>query len=104
MPFARSFLELIAAATLFSIGTGVTNPTLNSVGSLLTPKDRQGELFGILQATRSLGFFVGPVIGGLLFDADPAAPYFLAAGVALVAAVLLRVPPKAERQTAPAAA
>ena len=104
MPFARSFAELIAAATLFSVGTGVTNPTLNSVGSLLTSKDRQGELFGILQATRSLGFFVGPVIGGLLFDADPAAPYLLAAGVALVAAVLLRVPPKAERQTALATA
>ena len=104
MPFARNLFELFATGTLFAIGTGVTNPTLNSVGSLVTPKDRQGELFGVMQATRSLGFFVGPTIGGLLFDSVPSSPYLLAAAVALIAAVLLRIPPIADRKIAPAAA
>ena len=104
MPFAKSFAELLAAATLFSIGTGVTNPTLNSVGSLLTPRDRQGELFGVLQATRSVGFFIGPMIGGALFDLDHALPYLLASAVALLAALLLRIPQYAERPAAQATA
>ena len=104
MPFARNMFELYATGALFALGTGMTNPTLNSVGSLVTPEERQGEFFGVMQATRSVGFFIGPTLGGILFDADPGAPYFLASGVALVAAVLLRVPAKAEHQPAPAAA
>jgi MFS family permease len=96
MPLARSFFELLVAGTLFAIGTGLTNPTLNTVGSLLTPENRQGELFGVLQATRSVGFLVGPTLGGALFDWRPWAPYVLATAVAFGAAALLRVPPRAD--------
>ncbi len=96
-PLARNLPELFVASTLFAVGLGLTNPTLNAVGSLLAPADRQGELFGIMQATRSIGFFVGPTLGGLLFDVQPAAPYFMAAGVAFLAAAMLRVPEAANR-------
>lgn len=95
MPLARNLFELLLAGTLFSIGTGLANPTLNTVGSLLTPPNRQGELFGVLQATRSVGFFIGPILGGLMFDLAPASPYVLAAIVALLAAGLVRLSPTA---------
>jgi len=95
MPLGRNLFELMAAGTFFAIGTGLANPTLNTVGSLLTPADRQGELFGVLQATRSVGFFVGPVLGGILFDWAPVLPYILAASVALLAALVMRVPERA---------
>lgn len=91
-PLARSLPELLIGSTFFALGVGLTNPTLNSVGSLIAPPDRQGELFGVLQATRSIGFFVGPFIGGILFDIEPAAPYGIAALVALLAAAAIRVP------------
>jgi len=103
-PFARNLPELFVASTLFAIGLGLSNPTLNAVGSVLAPKDRQGELFGIMQATRSVGFFVGPMLGGLLFDWRPAAPYLMAAFVACLAAVLLRIPAAADRPAAATAA
>lgn len=92
MPVMWNLGGLLVAGTFFAVGTGLTNPTLNTVGSQLTPANRQGELFGVLQATRSAGFFVGPVLGGLLFDLIPAGPYVLAAAVALGAAFLLRLP------------
>lgn len=95
-PFAGNLFELFAASTVFAIGVGLTNPTLNAVGSLLAPADRQGELFGLMQATRSVGFFIGPILGGILFDWRPASPYLMAGGVALVAAALLRIPRSAE--------
>ncbi len=85
-------LALMLAATVYGVGLGVTNPTLNTVCSSATPNDRQGELFGLLQATRSAGFLIGPTLGGALFDLSPASPYYVAAGVALAAAILIGVP------------
>lgn len=96
-PFARNLPELFLASTVFAVGVGLTNPTLNAVGSLLAPADRQGELFGLMQATRSVGFFIGPVLGGALFDWMPAAPYLVAGIVALSAAFLMKVPETADR-------
>ena len=61
---------------------------LSTLCSNATPEDRQGEMFGLLQAARSVGFFAGPMVGGLLFDWQHAAPYLLAGGVAIVSAVL----------------
>ncbi|HEY3783320.1 MAG TPA: MFS transporter [Fimbriimonadaceae bacterium] len=91
MPFAPGLLALFGASTAYAIGLGFVNPTINGVGSELAPADRQGEMFGVLQGTRSVGFMVGPVLGGALFDLRPGLPYFLAGGIALLLAVALRI-------------
>jgi MFS family permease len=80
---------LFFASTLFGVGAAVANPTINSLCSRLVPDERQGELFGLLQGTRSLGFVLGPMVGGVLFDWQPASPYILAGAVCLVAAALV---------------
>lgn len=89
MPYAPAFAVLFGFSAIYSIGTGLANPTVNSACSALTPQDRQGELFGLLQGTRSIGFFVGPILGGILFDWHPEAPYILAGFVGLLAASLV---------------
>ncbi len=90
MPFMPNLFALFGASTLFAIGTACANPTLNTLCSEATPQPRQGEMFGLLQSTRSLGFLVGPLLGGVLFDWRPEVPYLLAGivsvGVAVVAA------------------
>lgn len=86
------FIALMLASTVYALGAGVANPTMMSAASLLAPKDRQGELFGLLQAARSAGFFLGPIIGGALFDLWNPAPYVLAALVALGAAAFVPAP------------
>lgn len=97
-PFVQAALfSLILISTLSALGIGLANPTLNTLCSNATPEDRQGEMFGLLQAARSLGFMAGPIIGGLLFDeVSPEAPYILAASVALVAALLVAAPEAAD--------
>jgi MFS family permease len=82
-------LLLFLASTLFAIGGGVANPTVNAACSELVPNPRQGELFGLLQSARSVGFLVGPLIGGMLFDWRPAFPYFVAGAVCFVAAMVV---------------
>jgi MFS family permease len=90
-PLAPSLLVLFAASTVYALGLGFVNPTINAAGSRMAPEDRQGELFGLLQGSRSLGFLVGPMIGGILFDWHPNLPYFLAAGVAVALALVVRI-------------
>lgn len=92
MPFAPGFGVLLLASTFYAFGIGVTNPTINSVCSKMTSNERQGELFGVLQAARSVGFVAGPILGGALFDVLPGLPYYVAAGVAGVAALMVVVP------------
>ena len=80
---------LFFASTLFAVGAGLANPTVNALCSKITPDDRQGELFGLLQGTRAVGFVLGPIVGGWMFDRHPAAPYFLAGAVCVLAAILV---------------
>lgn len=98
-PFSPGFGLILLFSSIFSAGGALANPTINTICSSLTPESRQGELFGLLQAARSIGFLLGPLLGGALFDLFPAAPYILAGGVAVFAALLV---PKA--RTVPTAA
>jgi MFS family permease len=88
-PFVPNLAGLFLASTLFAPGVGLASPMLNSLCSAATPSERQGEMFGLLQAVRSFGFLIGPILGGLLFDWKPPAPYVLAGGVALTVSLLV---------------
>lgn len=88
-PFVLNLTGLFLASTLFAPGFGLASPILNSLCSAAAPSERQGEMFGLLQAARSFGFLIGPILGGLLFDWKPPAPYVLAGGVALLVSLLV---------------
>ncbi len=89
MPTVVPFVLLMVASSLYALGSSLSNPTVNSLCSRMTPDNRQGELFGLLQGTRSIGFVVGPIVGGSLFDWQPAAPYLIAGMVCIGAALLV---------------
>jgi len=88
-PFAPVLGVLLFFSAIYSIGMSVAGPTVNAACSTLTPPERQGEIFGLLQGARSIGFLLGPMIGGALFDASHWAPYALAGGIGLAAAALV---------------
>lgn len=79
MPFAPGLGTLALLGALFGLGVGLATPTINGRASVLTPESRQGEVFGLLQSTRAFGFLLGPILGGILFDVKPEAPYLVAA-------------------------
>lgn len=88
-PFAPNLSLLFLVSAFFSAGAAFANPTVNTVCSNLVPESRQGELFGLLQASRSIGFLLGPILGGALFDVLPVMPYILAGAVSVAAALLV---------------
>lgn len=61
-----------------------TYPVVTAYVADLTAPEQRAKSFGLLGAAWGLGFVVGPAIGGLLGDANPRLPFFVAAGLAAV--------------------
>lgn len=58
---------VFAILPFLALGNGLVNPTLQAVASENVPKDRYGEMLGVLQSFGSLGRIIGPTLGGYLF-------------------------------------
>lgn len=89
MPIAPGLGALLVVGGVYSAGSAIANPIIGSLASRAVPDERHGEMFGLLQSSRAIGFAVGPLLGGALFDWRPAAPYVLAALVCVVSAALV---------------
>lgn len=87
-----SAVPLMAVFAAVGIGQGLANPSLQGLISRGAAADVQGETLGSAQSMGALGRAVGPLLGGLLFQAvNPASPFLVASGV-LLAALVLSVP------------
>lgn len=108
-PHATGLLTLIGGSALYAPGSAIAQPSLNSVCSNITPMERQGELFGLLQSARSVGFAVGPILGGIALSHSVSLPYNIAASGCVLAAVVIfaatkRITVAAQRQPESASA
>lgn len=102
-PLAPHLGFLFLASTFYAFGQGVANPTVSGMASKQVTEERQGELFGVMQSARSVGFVFGPSLGGILFDINRAAPYYMAGVVCAVTALLVAWSPWGLRKPSPAA-
>ncbi len=100
-PIDGAFIYLLLCSTFYGLGVAITGPMINAICSHLTPDSRQGELFGLMQATRSIGFLLGPILGGFLFDLSNESPYILAGAVSVAALLILPDPAKARASATP---
>jgi MFS family permease len=88
LPAADSWGAIYACAFGLACGHGLSQPSVASLISRAAAADRQGGALGVSQSAASLARVVGPALGGALFQqVAPGAPYALAAGLALGAAV-----------------
>lgn len=80
------------AMTILPFGQGLVNPAVLGSVSLLAHKDEQGRILGTAQGFSALGRIIGPLLGGWSYASlSHSAPYYLAGGIALVAAILVIV-------------
>jgi DHA1 family multidrug resistance protein-like MFS transporter len=76
------FLEGALAAGLMPASTAIIGDTI--------PPEKQGRWIGFLTTSNSIGIVLGPGIGGFLYQAwGFSSPFFISAGCALVATVLV---------------
>jgi DHA1 family multidrug resistance protein-like MFS transporter len=78
----RALSGVLSSATL--------SPAMAYIGDS-TPGRERGGAMGALGAAAGLGVILGPALGGLLGGASLASPFFVGAGMALVAALLIGV-------------
>ncbi|HVJ69219.1 MAG TPA: MFS transporter [Caulifigura sp.] len=82
----EGLMRLFAVAPLSVAGFSALNPALQSLLSLNTSADEQGEILGVGQSLTALARIIGPVVGiPMLKQMGVQAPYWLATAMMLVA-------------------
>jgi MFS family permease len=85
----RSWLEMLGALALLSVGTSLTRPPLFGLLSNLTAAHEQGANIGVAQGAGSLARILGPVFATGLLPAYHALPYLICCGILLATTVLV---------------
>ena len=86
----RSWLIMLAALALLSVGTSLTRPPLFGMLSNLTSAHEQGANIGVAQGAGSLARILGPIFATTLLVYSRPLPYLICAAV-LLATTLLTV-------------
>jgi DHA1 family multidrug resistance protein-like MFS transporter len=85
---ATQLWMLFAARILAGILSSATAPTTMAYVSDSTPEDERGGGMGLLGAAGGIGTILGPAMGGFLASTSLSLPFFIAAGMALLALIL----------------
>ncbi len=85
------FTLLLIAMAVEVLGFALVNPSLQSLISRRSDPAQQGGVLGLSQSATSLARILGPVFGLRLFKESPELPYFGAAGLMVLALVLIVV-------------
>jgi DHA1 family tetracycline resistance protein-like MFS transporter len=83
MGLSRSIAWLFVGRAIAGI-TGAAYTTAYAYIADVTPPEKRVQSFGLMGAAFGIGFILGPAIGGLLGELGPRAPFFVAAGLALL--------------------
>jgi len=66
--------------------SGITAASITTSSAYIadvTPPERRAKAFGLIGAAFGVGFVLGPAVGGLLGNADPRLPFWVAAALSL---------------------
>jgi len=75
LPFCNNFASILGVLVLIALGNGLVTPTLNGLASRCSSPQIQGRVIGLMQASGSLGRFLGPLIAMALVRWDTPAQY-----------------------------
>lgn len=81
MGFATALWLLFVGRILTGM-SGATYSVANAVIADSSPPEKRAQNFGLLGMALGLGFIFGPVLGGMLGEIGPRAPFFAAAALA----------------------
>ena len=87
MGFAQTIWLLFVARIIGGI-TSATQPTASAYMADISKPSEKAARFGLLGAGFGMGFVLGPVLGGFLGEWGPRAPFFAAAALAALNAVM----------------
>ena len=89
MPLAPGFGLAVSILAVLGTGRALTQPTLSTLVSRLSPADEQGGVLGLGQSLAAMARAIGPLTAGWLYDLGRAYPYHLGVVLSLGAAGVL---------------
>ena len=66
----------LAGMALMGLGMGVAAPGYTSSASLKANKNNQGAVIGLAFAAPALGFTIGPMLSGFMYEFSPTLPFW----------------------------
>lgn len=85
--FASEVWILFLARFLSGVGAAFIMPPIMAFVADITTYEERGKGMGMIGAAMSLGFMIGPGVGGFLANVDLTFPFYLGGAVALLAAI-----------------
>ncbi len=99
-PISHNLMLLALALAFLAFGSGINNPSNQSLLSKLAPVDKMGGILGVGQSLSTFGRILGPIIGAAAFQyLGTGSPYYIGAVVMMVAFALSFVLPKVNEQS-----
>ena len=89
MTLLQSQLWLTIAMMAQGLAMGLAGPGFTAGASLAVAPHEQGAVAGVAGSCGPLGFTLGPLLGGLMYQANPQLPYAFAAGLFCVLLLLM---------------
>ncbi len=90
MAVGQSLVLLTVAMGFMGMGMGLAGPGFMAGASLSVSPEEQGAVAGVAGACGPLGFTLGPLAGGLLYQLAPTVPYIAAAAMYVVLLVAMQ--------------
>ena len=81
MAIFDSQLMLTIAMMILGFGMGLAGPGFMAGASLAVSAEEQGAVAGVAGSCGPLGFTIGPLLGGALYQIEPVLPYAVAVAV-----------------------
>lgn len=75
---------LTVAMVILGLSMGLAGPGFMAGASLAVAPEEQGAVAGVAGSCAPLGFTLGPLLGGLMYQYDPTLPYSFAAGLYVI--------------------
>jgi MFS family permease len=90
MPRLPSLIWLALLYTVSTIMWGLSEPAETALVADLTGHEKRGMAYGLYDFVENLGFAIGPLLGGMLYDiVGGEAPFYLNGVILIVSAVLV---------------
>ena len=73
--YADNFNNYVLGMSIIGLGMGLGTPGYTAAASLNADSESQGAAVGLAMVAPGLGFSIGPLLGGFLYESSPSLPF-----------------------------